>query len=181
MTTSLPAIALIAIGSLLLLVAGIWAVVIAFRRSIVWGLCYLFVPFAALVFLFVAWADVRRAFLLQLAGFAVLAGGIFLGMPKGLDLKSQIAAGFEQGLKSAGAVSAPDPGDALQKRLAELTAREQTLRARKLALDPQDAAAARALTDEILRYNADLKAATDEQGALATGGASVVSYNPPPK
>ncbi len=165
----------------MLLVAGIWMIVIAFRRSFVWGLCYLFVPFAAFVFFFVAWADVRRAFLLHLAGFVVLAGGIFLAMPKGLDLKNGIAAGFEQSIKTANAVTVSDPKDALQKRLAELTAREQTLRARKAALDPQDAASARVLTDEIHRYNADLKAATDAQAAPATGGAAVVSYNPPPK
>ncbi len=151
--------------------------VVAFRRSLVWGLCYLFVPFASLVFFFVAWADLRRAFLLHLAGLVVLAGGIFLAMPKALDLKNGIAAGFEH----ASIAASTDRGDALQKGFAELTAREQTLRARKAALDPQDIAAASALKDEILRYNADLKAATDEQAALATRGSSVVGYNPPPK
>ena len=78
-------------------------------------------------------------------------------------------------------VKVSDPNEALQKRLAELTAREQTLRARKAALDPQDIAAASALKDEILLYNADLKAATDEKAALAQRGGSVVSYNSPPK
>ena len=180
MTTSVPAVALLVIGILILLVTGIWTIVIAFRRSLVWGLCYLFVPLAALVFLFVAWADVRRTFLLHVAGFVMAAGGLFLMIPEGFDLKQAIAGEFLREL-TLPTVKVSDPNEALQKRLAELTAREQTLRARKAALDPQDIAAASALKDEILLYNADLKAATDEKAALAQRGGSVVSYNSPPK
>ena len=46
---TLPAIILIALGLLASLVGGVWGIVVAFRRSLVWGLCYVFVPFAALV------------------------------------------------------------------------------------------------------------------------------------
>ena len=170
MMPSIPVIALIAIGSLLLVVGGIWAIVVAFRRSLVWGLCYLFVPFAALVFVFVAWADVRRAFFTNLIGCAILCGGLYLAIPPGMDLKKQFGAQFEQGFKVADAVTVPDPQAALAKRFAELSTREKTLLARKSALDPQDTAAAQALTAEILHYNDDLKAATAEragQGGLA--------------
>ena len=175
---SIPVIALIAIGSLLLLVGGIWAIVVAFRRSIVWGLCYLFVPFAALVFLFVAWADVRRAFFTNLVGCAILCGGLYLAMPPGLDLKKQFGAQFEQGFKVVGAPALPDPQAALTKRFEELSAREKTLLARKSALDPQDTTAAQALTAEILHYNDDLKAANAER---AGQGGPAVSYVPPAK
>ena len=175
---SIPVIALIAIGSLLLLAGGIWSIVVAFRRSIVWGLCYLFVPFAAFVFYFVAWKDVRRAFYPHFAGVLFLAGGCYLGMKPGMDWEKQVAAQFGEGLKFAKVATPPDPQAALQKRFEELTAREKTLLARKSAFDPQDTAAAQALTAEILHYNDDLKAANAERAGL---GGLAVSYVPAAK
>lgn len=181
MTDSIPAIILIALGALLLIAAGIWTVVIAFRRSFVWGLCYLFVPFAALVFFFVAWADVKRTFYTHLVGFVIFFGGILLAIRPGLDWEKQVAAQFGGGLKLKSIPVQPDPKQALQKRFDELTAREKSLLARKAALDPQDISGSQGLTVEILRYNDDLKAAHAESAALAGAGAQVVSYVSAPK
>lgn len=59
------------LGFLLSLVGGLWGLVLAFQDSAVWGLLYLFIPFAALVFFILRWSNpnVRKAFLLNLGGF----------------------------------------------------------------------------------------------------------------
>ena len=49
------------------LTGAIWFVVAAFRRSALWGLGVLFVPFVPVVFLVKHWGDARRPFLLSLA------------------------------------------------------------------------------------------------------------------
>ena len=139
---TLPAIILIALGLLLTLVGGVWGIVVAFRRSVVWGLCYLFVPFAALVFLFVAWADAKRAFWVNLAGVLMMASVFLLPDQGGLGLSKLIPLELDQLAKSSPAVPDALIQVSSQDRLAELTTREQALLARKAALDPQDDAAA---------------------------------------
>lgn len=166
---TLPAMVLLTLGSLLMLAGGVWMIVVAFRRSVVWGLCYLFVPLAALVFLVVAWAEAKRAFLVNTLGVLLMASVLLLPNQGGLGLKHLFAWELHQ-------FAVPDAVTQhfQQDSLAELTAREQALLARKAALDPQDLASARALTEEILQYNADLKAATG-------GPAVAVRDNPVPK
>ena len=173
---TLPAIILIALGLIVALIGGVWGIVVAFRRSLVWGLCYVFVPFAALVFLVVAWADAKRAFFLNTIGILLMASVLLLPNQGGLGLGKQMIFDLEHL-----APSMPAQASAFtQDRLAELAAREQALRARKVALNAQDLDAARALTEDILRYNADLKAATGATLAPQTGGAKVVSNDPAP-
>jgi hypothetical protein len=160
------ALTVIGLGLLFLCVGGIWSIVVAFKRSIVWGLCYLFVPCASLVFLFVAWAEVRRAFLIQIAGCALVLTPFFLPNEGGLDLKKRftdLAAGeFGNGAKAKHGPTI-DPSKTV---MVELAAREKELLARKAALAPQDTAGAQELTKEILRYNADLKVVTETQQKL---------------
>jgi hypothetical protein len=174
------ALIVIGLGLLFLCVGGIWSIVVAFQRSIVWGLCYLFVPFASLVFLFVAWAEVRRAFFIQIAGCALVLIPFYLPNQGGLDIQKRLtdyaSAELGVGKKGATAPAAPavDPNNTV---FAELAVREKELQERKAALNPKDTIAARQLTEEILRYNADLKTATDakqklqqqqQQGAVAS-------------
>lgn len=61
---------LLGLGFILSLIGGIWGLILAFQDSIVWGLLYFFVPFAALVFFILRWNNpsVRKAFLLSLGG-----------------------------------------------------------------------------------------------------------------
>ena len=55
-----------------------WVVLLikAFQTSIVWGLVYLFVPFAALVFVGMHWKETCKPFLIGLAGFPVALIGV---------------------------------------------------------------------------------------------------------
>ena len=171
---------LLGLGLLLAVVGGVWGIVVAFKRSLLWGLCYSFVPFAALVFYVVAWAEAKRPFLVNLGGVLLICAVLLLPNQGGLGLASlakKLPLELDQLAPSAVAM----PGAIVQVShadpLVELAARERILRGRKAALDPQDLAQGRALTEEILKYNADLDAAT----ARKAGGAMAVSGNPAPK
>jgi hypothetical protein len=72
------AMALIVLGSLISVVAGIWYIVACFQESIWWGLGGLFVPFVQLVFLFVHWDRAKAPFLLGLAASLMVIGAMFL-------------------------------------------------------------------------------------------------------
>ena len=58
-------------GQIMLLVA-------AFRTSIVWGLCVIFVPFAMLVFLFSYWQVARKPLAIIFLSYVVLFCGMIL-------------------------------------------------------------------------------------------------------
>ena len=67
------------LGFLLSLVGSIWGLVQAFQEDIVWGLLYIFVPFAGYVFYAKKWSNlkIRKTFLIQCAGlFMFLLGSI---------------------------------------------------------------------------------------------------------
>jgi hypothetical protein len=68
-------IALIAIGAIASLGAGVWLVAIAFRESVGWGIACLF-GFPAVVFVVRYWEDVKLPFAYGLAGTAVAAAGL---------------------------------------------------------------------------------------------------------
>ena len=71
------------LGFLLATVGSIWGLVQAFQVEVVWGLLYLFVPGAFLVFYFKNWSDlkIRKTFLIQCAGlFMFLLGGITIAI-----------------------------------------------------------------------------------------------------
>ncbi|MGJ3248751.1 MAG: tetratricopeptide repeat protein [Elainellaceae cyanobacterium] len=69
---------IMAAGYLIMLTGGIWGLILAFQDSAVWGLLYLFVPFAAIVFVIKKWSriPVRKSFFLQIGGFLVGLLGI---------------------------------------------------------------------------------------------------------
>jgi len=56
------------ISAVVMLVGGLMMIVAAFRQSILWGLAYLLIPFAALVFLFKHWSEAKRGFFINLIG-----------------------------------------------------------------------------------------------------------------
>lgn len=64
---SLPVLFLI-LGIILSIVGSIMLIVAAFQESVVWGICYLFVPFASLVFLFCHWAEAKKGFAISILG-----------------------------------------------------------------------------------------------------------------
>ncbi len=76
---------IIACLGLLAHVAGaIWLLVCAFKRSVVWGLLFMFVPFASLVYVIVDWNRASKPFLLTIASFVVIfvGAGISTSMRK---------------------------------------------------------------------------------------------------
>lgn len=72
--------ALFGVAGLLLFAGGIMFVVAAFRVSVVWGLCVLFLGPVALVFLIMHWEEAKRAFGIQMLGMLLAFGAIFSGM-----------------------------------------------------------------------------------------------------
>jgi hypothetical protein len=67
------------LGLVLSLVGGIWGLVQAFQEDVVWGVLYLVVPGAALVFYVKKWSNlkIRKTFLISCAGlFMFVLGGI---------------------------------------------------------------------------------------------------------
>ena len=69
---------LFGVGALGTLVFGIWLLVTAFQKSIVWGLAYMFLPFASLVYVVMNWDRASKPFLMGLAASGVFVAGIFL-------------------------------------------------------------------------------------------------------
>jgi hypothetical protein len=69
---------LLGIGVIVSAVGGIWFLVVAFQESVLWGLCCLFVPFAALVFLIKFWDRAARPFFVQLAALVPIVAGMLL-------------------------------------------------------------------------------------------------------
>jgi hypothetical protein len=69
-------IILMAIGSIIALIYGIQLLILAFQKSVLWGLGYLCVPFVALIFVFMHWEETKRPFLRVLLAipFFVVAG-----------------------------------------------------------------------------------------------------------
>jgi tetratricopeptide (TPR) repeat protein len=70
------------LGFLFSLVGGIWGLVQAFQEDVVWGLVYLFVPFAVFVFYAKKWSNlkIRKAFLIQLGGWLMFLLGSIITM-----------------------------------------------------------------------------------------------------
>lgn len=75
------------VGLLLAIAGSIWMLILAFMDNILWGLAFLFLPSASLIFLILKWhnTDVRKSFSLQLGGTLIsLFGGIisYTSLPK---------------------------------------------------------------------------------------------------
>lgn len=68
---------LFVIGFLIGLFFGIKILIIAFRKSVVWGLASLFIPFVALVFVIMHWDETKKPFLCSLLAIPLyILGGI---------------------------------------------------------------------------------------------------------
>jgi MFS family permease len=66
------------VGFILGTISGIVLLVFAFQQSVFWGLAYLFIPFAALVFVIMHWQICRKAFLASLLGAILALSGVGL-------------------------------------------------------------------------------------------------------
>jgi len=72
-------LALMIVGGIGSLIYGIRLLILAFQKSIWWGLGSLLVPFVGLIFVVMHWAEAGKIFLIGLA-FSVLT---FIGMALG--------------------------------------------------------------------------------------------------
>ena len=76
------------LGSIILIIAGIMLlvysiklIIIAFQESILWGLLYLFLPFANLYFIITRWPECKSPFLRSLVAFAFIILGAVMASP----------------------------------------------------------------------------------------------------
>lgn len=63
------------------IVYSIQLLILAFSESVLWGLCYLFVPFASLVFLVMYWDQTKSPFLKSLTAIPFFILGAALSSP----------------------------------------------------------------------------------------------------
>lgn len=61
--------ALCILSGLVCFAGGLWLLIVAFRKSVLWGLGCLFLPIVPIVFIAKYWEESKKAFLLWLAGF----------------------------------------------------------------------------------------------------------------
>jgi hypothetical protein len=71
---------LLAIALILMAIAGIWGLILAFGEHPIWGLAYLLVPMAAFVFMIVKWSRraVRKSFFLSFTGLGFWVSGFLV-------------------------------------------------------------------------------------------------------
>lgn len=79
---------LMASGTLVSIVGGIWLLVRGFRESIWWGLAMIFLPFAWLIFVAVHWDEAKKPFLIQVLGTLISLSG-FVVMHYTVEKKAQ--------------------------------------------------------------------------------------------
>jgi len=78
---------LLYLGYLLSIVGWIWLLVVAFKKSVWWGLGSLLIPFVSLIFAIMNWQVAKKPFLIQLAGVVLCvvaymnSPGLYPGMP----------------------------------------------------------------------------------------------------
>ena len=77
-------IALYWIGVVLALVGFIWLVVVAFKKSVWWGLGTLIVPFVGLIFAIMNWQTAKTPFLVYLGGVVLCVIGGWSTMGSGM-------------------------------------------------------------------------------------------------
>lgn len=134
-----PQILLLA-GALLFLIGFFWAMILAFRTTVWWGLAFLFVPFGWLIFLIGHLRDNSKPALLVFCGGLLFWTG-FLRIPQPGQLTASQAKA--------------------DRLCAELTQKRSTI-------NPDDKAAAKAFNDEVIAYNALLQKNKDLTAELET-------------
>lgn len=84
---SILGITLLVLGLLLTIVGSIWMAVLAFMEHVGWGLAYLLLPFAGLVFVIMHWGKkpIRKSFFLALIGFVITLAGGSISFISGFD------------------------------------------------------------------------------------------------
>ena len=172
-------VSLVAAGVLVSLIGSVWGLVLAFRTSIWWGLSWLFLPFAALIFLLVHFKQAKGAALTILIGAALLGVG-FSQAPQ--SLKAAIAQKPEDHAAKEYAIEQPKQQVAVQPspvaaidpqvQLNDCIARAQKtcaeLTEKRAKTNPDDKAAVAAFNAQVLDYNALLEQIKTLQAQVKT-------------
>ncbi len=69
---------LLFIGFVIFLLYGIRILIMAFQKSVLWGLALLLIPFAQLVFILLHWSETKSPFLKSLLGIPFIVVGLWL-------------------------------------------------------------------------------------------------------
>lgn len=67
------------LGGLMMFVGGIWTLVLAFKKSLWWGLGSIFVPFVSLIFCLLNLSETWKPLVITLAGGLLFGVGTALG------------------------------------------------------------------------------------------------------
>jgi len=67
------------LGYALCFLGGLWVIVLAWQKGVVWGLGCLFFPVLQLIYVALNWKQAKSAFFLQLAGFAAFILSAVIG------------------------------------------------------------------------------------------------------
>jgi len=175
-------VSLVVTGLLVSLVGSVWGIILAFRTSIWWRLAWLFLPFAALIFLIAHFRQAKGATLTLLVGTLLLVAGVTQA-PQSVRAaiaqkaedhpakeyaieqpKQQIAPALQQ----SPAVPALDP----QAQLNECIARAQRVCAelteKRAKTNPDDKEAVAAFNAQVIEYNTLLEQIKTLQAQVKT-------------
>jgi hypothetical protein len=167
---------LIGIGLLIACAGNIWLIVAAFRESVAWGLCALFVPFAVLVFLFRHWDVAKQPFLCSLLGTILVATPLAMNWDE-FSKHKEFAASIAR-IKGE-PTPAPDQQARLEKmqtafvqHAAELKAKYDVLQAQWARLSPKDKAGRVAFDQQAALYQTMRKQVETEKSAVEAPAAT---------
>jgi hypothetical protein len=184
---------LIYLGLLVAVVGNIWLIVAAFRVSVVWALCVIFVPFALFVFVARHWKTAKWAFLCGLLGPLLVATSAALDWDEISKTKTgaamvevatkdkQLAGLLARFRGKPSATPAPNQKpetplmkqerlarmqDAFVQHAAELKAKYDVLQKQWAALKPNDKAGRAAFDQEAAVYQTMRKQVETEKGDI---------------
>jgi hypothetical protein len=59
----------------------LWIIVLAWQRSVLWGLIFLLVPIVQLVYIVAYWKEAKEGFFLRIFGFTLVIIATLMGVP----------------------------------------------------------------------------------------------------
>jgi hypothetical protein len=180
--------------------ASIWFLVAAFRVGVLWGICTLLIPGAALVFLIVHWSEARAPFSVCLLTSVAAVGIFFYAEDARADaLAFLLNDGFMGMGEKVNTGDDPEKPSALvdtwveatrgQDQLAlkrleleqlamEMNQRYADLQSRQATLDTRDAAAVQAFNAEAARYHEVRLQVAARKAELDAGGSTAAPSSP---
>jgi len=73
-------LAILILGWVLGLLGTLWVIVLAWQRSVLWGLVCLLVPIVQLVYIVAHWKEAKEGFFLQIFGFTLVIIATLMGV-----------------------------------------------------------------------------------------------------